>query len=612
MEPPDGRRALVLVRALGTSQRRGVGTRRDAHAPPARQGRGGRAGRHGAHRPAQRGQRHGGARARLRGRPPAQGARAGAARIRGPAASGRARRAREGRFLLRRFQGHQRGRLGRRARGLPRARRADRGRRRQGPGFRAARARGEGARARGGADRARCAGDRRGARGHRCPARQRDLDAGSGRGLLCVRPQRRRRPAVARVREPRHVPQLRPPRRRVRRSGARHCRQGRALMLYNPARRASSLDPALLWSAVLLAALGLVMVYSASIAMAEAERFTGFRSGYFLARHSVYMAVGLAMAFALFRVPVWLWQRASPWLFLFGVLLLVALLIPGVGREVNGARRWLPLGFATFQPSEVMKLFVVLYASDYTVRKAAFMDDFKKGFLPMFGVMTLIAFLLLREPDFGALVVVTAVAMTVLFLGGLNWRLFAGLPALLAAAFVVLRVSPPHRLQKVLGFMDPWADSYGTGYQLSHSLIAFGRGEWLGVGLGASVEKLFYLPEAHTDFLLAVIAEELGFAGVLAVILLFLFLVHRAFAVGRQAASLERYYAALVAQGIGVWLAAQAFINMGVNMGLLPTKGLTLPLLSFGGTGIVVTCAAFGILLRVDWENRFLMRGGAK
>jgi cell division protein FtsW len=381
-------------------------------------------------------------------------------------------------------------------------------------------------------------------------------------------------------------------------------------MLYNPARRASSLDPALLWSAVLLAAVGLVMVYSASIAMAEAERFTGFRSGYFLARHSVYMAVGLAMGFALFRVPVWLWQRASPWLFLFGVLLLVALLIPGVGREVNGARRWLPLGFATFQPSEVMKLFVVLYAADYTVRKAAFMDDFKKGFLPMFGVMTLIAFLLLREPDFGALVVVTAVAMTVLFLGGLNWRLFAGLAALLAAAFVVLIVSSPYRLQRILGFMDPWNDSYGKGYQLSHSLIAFGRGEWLGVGLGASVEKLFYLPEAHTDFLLAVIAEELGFAGVALVITLFLFLVHRAFAVGRQAASLERYYAALVAQGIGVWLGAQAFINMGVNMGLLPTKGLTLPLLSFGGTGIVVTCMALAILLRIDWENRYLMRGG--
>ena len=381
-------------------------------------------------------------------------------------------------------------------------------------------------------------------------------------------------------------------------------------MLYNPARRDSSLDLALLWSALLLGAIGLVMVYSASIAMAEAERFTGFRPSYFLVRHAVYLALGLAVAVAVFKVPVWLWQKASPWLFLLGVLALVAALIPGIGREVNGSRRWIALGSATFQPSEIMKLFVVLYAADYTVRKAAFMDDFRKGFLPMFGVMTIIAFLLLREPDFGALVVVTTIAMAILFLGGLNWRLFASLALLLAVAFAMLILSSPYRLQRILGFMDPWADAYGKGYQLSHSLIAFGRGEWLGVGLGASIEKLFYLPEAHTDFLLAVIAEELGFAGVATVITLFLFLVHRAFAVGRQAASLERYYAALVAQGIGVWLAAQAFINMGVNMGLLPTKGLTLPLLSFGGTGIVVNCMAIAILMRIDWENRYLMRGG--
>ena len=381
-------------------------------------------------------------------------------------------------------------------------------------------------------------------------------------------------------------------------------------MLYSPARRDSPLDPLLLWSALLLGAIGLVMVYSASIAMAEAERFTGFRPNYFLVRHAIYLGIGLAVAAAFFKVPVWLWQKASPWLFLLGVLMLIAVLIPGIGREVNGSRRWIPLGFTSFQPSELMKLFVVLYAADYTVRKAAFMDDFRKGFLPMFGVMTVIAFLLLREPDFGALVVVTTIAMAILFLGGLNWKLFASLAVLLAVAFVVLIFSSPYRFQRILGFMDPWADAYGKGYQLSHSLIAFGRGEWLGVGLGASVEKLFYLPEAHTDFLLAVIAEELGFAGVATVITLFLFLVHRAFAVGRQAASLERYYAALVAQGIGVWLAVQAFINMGVNMGLLPTKGLTLPLLSFGGTGIVVNCLAVAILLRIDWESRYLMKGG--
>jgi cell division protein FtsW len=382
-------------------------------------------------------------------------------------------------------------------------------------------------------------------------------------------------------------------------------------MLYSPARRETAIDQGIVWSVVLLLALGLVMVYSASIAMAEAERFTGFRAHYFLARHGVYLAVGIAAAFALFKVPIRIWQVASPWLFVFGVALLILVAIPGIGREVNGSRRWIPVGPASFQPSELVKLFVVLYAADYTVRKAAFMDDFRKGFLPMFGVMFLVAALLLREPDFGALVVVTGIAMAVLFLGGLNWRLFVGLAGLLAAAFVVLILSSPYRLQRILGFMDPWADAYGKGYQLSHSLIAFGRGEWLGVGLGASVEKLFYLPEAHTDFLLAVIAEELGFAGVAAVITLFLFLVVRAFAVGRQATSLERYYGALVAQGIGVWLAVQAFINMGVNMGLLPTKGLTLPFLSFGGSGIVVNCIAIAILLRIDFENRYLMRGGS-
>jgi cell division protein FtsW len=382
-------------------------------------------------------------------------------------------------------------------------------------------------------------------------------------------------------------------------------------MLYNPGRRSTAIDQGLLWCALLLASVGLVMVYSASIAMADAERFTGFRSHYFLARHGLYLGVGIVAAVVAFKIPIRHWQAASPWLFLAGVAMLVVVLIPGLGREVNGARRWIPLGPATFQPSEVMKLLVVLYAADYTVRKAAFMDDLRKGFLPMFGVMTLVAFLLLREPDFGALVVITSISLAILFLGGLNWRIFVVLAIGLLAAFVVLIVSSPYRLQRILGFMDPWADAYGKGYQLSHSLIAFGRGEWLGVGLGASVEKLFYLPEAHTDFLLAVIAEETGFVGVAAVITLFLFLVVRAFAVGRQAASLERYYAALVAQGVGVWLAVQSFINMGVNMGLLPTKGLTLPFLSFGGTGIVMNCVAVAILLRIDFENRYLMRGGA-
>jgi cell division protein FtsW len=368
----------------------------------------------------------------------------------------------------------------------------------------------------------------------------------------------------------------------------------------------TAIDMTLLWCVVLMLAIGFVMVYSASIAMSEAEKMTGYRSTYFMMRHAIYLVIGVVGALVVFQIPMQLWQRAAPFLFMAGGLLLVLVLIPGIGREVNGSRRWINLGFMTMQPSEVMKLLTVLYAADYTVRKAAFMDDFKKGFLPMFSVMVFMAALLLRQPDFGALVVVTAIAMSILFLGGLNWRVFAGLLVLLAIAFTVLIISSPYRLQRILGFMDPWADPFGKGYQLSHSLIAFGRGEWLGVGLGASVEKLFYLPEAHTDFLMAVIGEELGLIGVTVVLVLFATFIYRAFMVGREAMLREKYFAALVAQGIAIWLSVQAFINMGVNMGLLPTKGLTLPFLSFGGTGILVNCAAVAILLRIDFENRAL------
>jgi cell division protein FtsW len=363
-------------------------------------------------------------------------------------------------------------------------------------------------------------------------------------------------------------------------------------------------DLVLFWSVLLLLSIGFVMVYSASIMTAETMKATGYRGTYFMMRHAVYLFVGVTAAIVVFQIPMALWQRAAPFLFMAGGLLLVLVLIPGIGHVVNGSRRWINLGFMTMQPSEVMKLLTVIYAADYTVRKAAFMDDFKKSFLPMFSVMVFMAALLLRQPDFGALVVITSIAMSILFLGGLNWRVFAALLVLLAGAFVVLIVSSPYRLQRILGFMDPWADPFGKGYQLSHSLIAFGRGEWLGVGLGASVEKLFYLPEAHTDFLLAVIGEELGFIGIAVVLALFVTFIYRTFMVGREAMMRERYFAALVAQGIGVWLSVQAFINMGVNMGLLPTKGLTLPFLSFGGTGVLMTCVAVAVLLRIDFENR--------
>jgi cell division protein FtsW len=368
-------------------------------------------------------------------------------------------------------------------------------------------------------------------------------------------------------------------------------------------------DRALVWVTTVLLGLGLVMVYSASIAIAEAGRGTNHQSMYYLWRHGVYIALSIVMALVVFQIPLRIWQRAAPYLFVLGLALLALVLVPGVGREVNGSRRWLPLYFVNLQPSELMKFAVLVYAADYTVRKAAFMDSFRRGFLPMLIVMLLTGGLLLREPDLGAFAVVAAIAMGILFLGGMSWRLFAGLMVMLVIGFVTLILASPYRLQRVLGFMDPWADPYGKGYQLSHALIAFGRGEWFGVGLGGSVEKLFYLPEAHTDFLLAVIAEELGFVGVLAVILMFAWFVMRAFAIGRRAVMLERHFPALVAQGIGLWIGVQVIINMGVNMGMLPTKGLTLPLLSFGGSAVVVTCCAIAVLLRIDWENRQLMRG---
>jgi cell division protein FtsW len=376
-----------------------------------------------------------------------------------------------------------------------------------------------------------------------------------------------------------------------------------------PAPALPAFDEGLVWCTVLLLALGLVMVYSASIATAEAGRYTGHHATYYLIRHAIFLVVGGLAGFMVVQFSMPQWQKFAPLLFLIGVAGLAIVLIPHVGKEVNGSQRWLSLGLFNAQPSELMKLFAVLYAADYTVRKAAHMQSLKRGFLPMFAVMMIAGTLLLLEPDFGAFVVITSIAMGVLFLGGMNWRLFAILIVLLVIGFVLLILVSPYRMQRVVAFMDPWSDPFGKGYQLSHSLIAFGRGEWLGVGLGASVEKLFYLPEAHTDFLLAVIAEELGLVGVGAVIALFTWIVWRAFVIGNQAARLERYFSALVAQGVGLWIAVQTIINMGVNMGLLPTKGLTLPLLSFGGSGLVANCCALALLLRVDFENRQMLKG---
>jgi cell division protein FtsW len=368
-------------------------------------------------------------------------------------------------------------------------------------------------------------------------------------------------------------------------------------------------DQSLIWSSILLLSLGLVMVYSASISIAEAGRGTNGHPAHFLARHGAYLAVGLLTGLVAFQVPMRLWQKYSFPLFLLGVVLLTLVLIPAIGHEVNGSRRWISLWIVNLQPSEFMKLLIVFYVANYTVRKAHQLGSFRKGFLPMLIVVLIVGALLLLEPDFGSFVVITAIMMAILFLGGMDLKLFAGLIGFLVAGLVALIWIEPYRMQRFFGFLDPWDDPYGKGYQLSHALIAFGRGEWLGVGLGGSVEKLFYLPEAHTDFLLAVIAEELGFAGVATVLALFSWLVIRAFVIGRRAAALELHFSALAAQGIGVWLGVQAFINMGVNMGVLPTKGLTLPLMSFGGSSIVASCITLAVLMRADWENRQLTKG---
>ena len=360
--------------------------------------------------------------------------------------------------------------------------------------------------------------------------------------------------------------------------------------------------------------LGLVMIYSASIALSDSPKFKGVKptTTFFLARQALFIVIGLATAAIAFRVPLAKWQRWSPFLFIGTIVLLVAVLVPGLGHGVNGAKRWISLAMINLQPSELMKLMVVLYAADYTVRKQALMHRLAKSFLPMAAVVLLVGALLQLEPDLGAFMVIAAIAFGILFLGGVNARMFAGLSVVMAVGFVLLVMLNPWRRARFFAYLDPFEEDNAAGkaYQLTHSLIAFGRGEWLGVGLGGSVEKLHYLPEAHTDFLLAVIGEELGLVGVAIVIALFFWLVQRSFEIGRQAIALERTYAGLVAKGVGIWMGVQAFINMGVNLGLLPTKGLTLPLMSYGGSGILVNCLAFALVLRVDYENRILMRGG--
>ncbi|MFC5498652.1 putative lipid II flippase FtsW [Caenimonas terrae] len=376
--------------------------------------------------------------------------------------------------------------------------------------------------------------------------------------------------------------------------------------------RVQAFDQALLWVTVALLAFGLVMVYSASIAMPDNPKFARYAHTYFLTRHAFFMVISFVAALITFQVPVATWERVAPWLFVASLLLLVVVLIPHVGKGVNGARRWLSLGFMSFQPSELAKFSVLLYAADYMVRKMDVKERFFRAVLPMAAAVAMVGVLLLAEPDMGAFMVIAVIAMGILFLGGVNARMFFLIAAVIVVAFAMMIAFSDWRRERIFAYLDPWSEKHtlGKGYQLSHSLIAIGRGEIFGVGLGGSVEKLHWLPEAHTDFLLAVIGEEFGLVGVLVVIALFLWITRRIMHIGRQAIALDRVFAGLVAQGVGIWMGFQAFINMGVNLGALPTKGLTLPLMSYGGSAILMNMVSLAVVLRIDFENRALMRGG--
>ena len=368
-------------------------------------------------------------------------------------------------------------------------------------------------------------------------------------------------------------------------------------------------DYRLIWTSLLLLGIGLVMVYSSSVDLAAASKSSSYQNYYYLLRQSIYIGLGLFIGYISFQIPIYFWQRMAPYLFIIGLIMLILVLIPGIGREVNGSRRWISLIIVNFQPSEFVKLATIMYASDYVLRKSKQMKTIVKGFLPMLGVIVFTGFLLLLEPDFGALAVITMVAMGILFLGGLSLKIFFSLIIFTPISIYFLIVNSPYRMQRIVAFLDPWADPYGKGYQLTHSLIAFGRGEYFGVGLGASVEKQLYLPEAHTDFILAVIGEEFGLLGVTVVIGLFVYLVLRMFGIAKESIQNKKHFPALMAQGVALWFAIQGIINMGVNVGLFPTKGLTLPLLSFGGSGILLNMIAIAIVLKIDHENRRNIRG---
>ena len=363
---------------------------------------------------------------------------------------------------------------------------------------------------------------------------------------------------------------------------------------------ADDLDPVLLVAFIALLSIGVIMVASSSISVADRNFSNPF---YYLQRQLVFVAIGLVAAISVFKVRLVQWEKSGMALLIFALFLLVLVLIPGVGKTVNGSTRWLPLGVFNLQVSELVKLFLVIYVAGYLVRHGDAVRNSLVGFLKPMLMVGLAGLLLLIEPDFGATVVIMGTVLAMTFLAGARFIQFMSFVLIFVSAAVMLVVTSPYRMQRLTSFANPWADPFDSGFQLTQSLIAVGTGGWFGTGLGGSVQKLFYLPESHTDFLFAVLSEELGFIGVTVVVLLYAILFFRALKIASQAEKSGNYFAAYLAYGIGIWLSMQAVINMGVNIGLLPTKGLTLPLMSYGGSSLVVCCAAVGLLLRIHYET---------
>lgn len=377
-----------------------------------------------------------------------------------------------------------------------------------------------------------------------------------------------------------------------------------AIVIHHAATRSEgrtqpAMDPWLLGATLVLLVVGLMMVYSASISIAA--KSTG-NSAYFLIRQLAHVTLGVGVMWIVAQSRVRMWEHLGPILLLFAIALLIAVLIPGVGAKINGSTRWIQLGGFHMQPSELAKLFMVIYVAGYLVRRQEELRNFTQGILMIGIVLALIGILLLQEPDLGTVVLMTATVLTMLFLGGIRFWHFLACIGAGVGAIAILTVFSPYRMERVTGFLNPWADPFDSGFQLVQSLIAFGRGEWFGVGLGASVQKLFYLPAAHTDFIVAVIAEELGLLGVVSILVLFVIIVGRAMMLSRIAEQHGRIFHARLAQGLGLLIGYQAMINLGVNLGVLPTKGLTLPFVSYGGSSMIASCFSIGLLLAISRE----------